>query len=221
MFSRLNVICGHYGSGKTNLALNMALKLAESGKAVTIVDMDIVNPYFRTTDYVEILKEKGIEVISPSMAGTTLDTPALAPRIMSAFADKSRTVIFDVGGDDVGATALGRFSRNFAEEEYQMFFVINKFRKQISDIDGCKEILSEIEYASKLKITAIANNSHYGEFTTAEDIIESNEYGLKVSEALGLPLKLTAVEERLCNELQGKVENIYPIEIIVKLPWAV
>lgn len=221
MFSRLNVICGHYGSGKTNLALNMALKLAQEGKAVTIVDMDIVNPYFRTTDYVEMLKEKGIEVISPSMAGTTLDTPALAPRIMSAFADKSRTVIFDVGGDDVGATALGRFSRNFAEEEYQMFFVINKFRKQIGDIEGCKQILAEIEYTSKLKVTAIANNSHFGEFTTAKDIEESDVYGREVAEALGLPLKLTAVEERLCEELKDKVKNIYPIQIIVKLPWAV
>ncbi len=221
MFSRLNVICGHYGSGKTNLALNMALKLAETGKAVTIVDMDIVNPYFRTTDYVDMLKEKGIEVISPSMAGTTIDTPALAPKIMSAFADKSRTVIFDVGGDDVGATALGRFSKNFAEEEYQMFFVINKFRKQIADIEGCKEILSEIEYTSKLKVTAIANNSHFGEFTTPEDILDSYNYALNVSEALNLPLKLTAVDKKLCEELTDKVKNIYPIEIIVKLPWAV
>ena len=155
------------------------------------------------------------------MAGPTLDTPAPAPRIMSAFADKSRTVIFDVGGDDVGATALGRFSRYFAEEEYQMFFVINKFRKQIGDIEGCKQILAEIEYTSKLKVTAVANNSHFGEFTTAKDIEDGYTYGKKVAEALGLPLKLTAVEEKLCDGLGDKIESIYPIEIIVKLPWAV
>ena len=221
MFSRLNIICGHYGSGKTNLALNMALKLSAKGKAVTIVDMDIVNPYFRTSDYIDFLKKKGIDVISPTMAGTTQDTPALSPRIMSAFADKSRTVIFDVGGDDVGATALGRFSKYFADEEYQMFFVINKFRKQIGDVEGCKQILAEIEYTSRLKVTAIANNSHFGEFTTASDILESYDYALDVSRALDLPLRLNAVEEKLCKELDGKIENIYPVEIIVKLPWAV
>ncbi len=199
----------------------MALNLKKSGKAVTVVDMDIVNPYFRSSDYTDFLKVNDIEIIAPVMAGTTLDTPSLAPQIMSVFEDKTKTVIFDVGGDDAGATALGRFSRYFNEEAYEMFFVINQFRKQIATPEACKEILTEIEFASHLKATAVINNSHFGEMTTADDIINSYGYAQRVADSLNLPLKLTTCENKLYEEIKGKIDNLYPLSIIVKLPWAV
>lgn len=199
----------------------MALDLKNREKDVTVVDMDIVNPYFRSSDYTDFLKKNNIEIIAPVMAGTTLDTPSLTPKIMSVFENKDKTVIFDVGGDDAGATALGRFSRYFNEEDYKMFFVINQFRKQIATPEACKEILMEIEYASHLKATAVANNSHFGEMTTADDIINSYRYAKDVADSLDLPLKLTTCESELYEEVKDKIENPYPVKIIVKLPWAV
>lgn len=219
-FKRYTVVCGHYGSGKTNLSLNLALKLHNLNHRVTIVDMDVVNPYFRTSEYKALLETKGINVITPTMAGTTLDVPAISPAVSSVFQKSDGYVIFDAGGDDAGASALGRFSGSFKDLDYDMLYVVNKFRRLISDPLDALEILREIEKACRLKATGIVNNSHLSRKTTAEDILSSLPYAEKVSELSGLPLCFTAVRQDLYEPLAGKIEKLMPVKQIVSPPWA-
>ena len=221
MGKSINIICGHYGSGKTNFSLNLALRKKREGKTVDIVDLDIVNPYFRTADYKDFLVDNGIRVISPASAGTTLDAPALTSEIYSVFDDVDGYTVIDVGGDDVGASALGRFSKliKALPEPYEMIFVINKFRSMISEPEDAIEIMREIEAASRLNVTGIVNNSHLATITTAEDILGSLDYAKATAELAGLPLLATTAPANLAPELEGRVENLLPVEVIVKLPW--
>lgn len=221
LLKRINIICGHYGSGKTNFSLNLASKLKKSGERVTIVDMDVVNPYFRTSDYRQELESLGIRVISPLAAGTTLDTPSISSEVCSALEQQDGYVIIDVGGDDVGATALGRFEKNIkSTDNFQCFYVINKYRKFISTPGEAVELMREIEVASKLEMGAIINNSHLANLTSTEDILSSIDYANEVCSLSKLPLFATTVPQNLSDKLEGKVPKIYPVEIIVKLPWA-
>ncbi len=216
---RITLICGHYGSGKTNFALNMAVNAARSGEKITLVDLDIVNPYFRTADYRDELERAGVSVIAQNLEGTTLDAPALTARMFSIFEESMGRVIVDVGGDDAGATALGRFSRQLNESGCDMLYVINRFRKFISEPEEAAVLLGEIESACRLKATAIVNNSHLGAQTAADDIITSVPYAEKTAELTRLPLMYTTAPRRIADELEGRVENLYPVDILVKLPW--
>jgi len=220
MLKRINIICGHYGSGKTNLALNLAMDLKRGGAGVVLVDLDIVNPYFRSADYAGLMEKNGIKVISPSTAGTTVDAPALTGEILSVFDKTGDSIIIDVGGDDAGAYALGRFSKRIAAQGgYEMLYVINKYRKLISTPQEAVELLREVESAGSLRATGIVNNSHLCDLTSAQDIISSVPYAEQTAELAGLPLIMTAVPKKLERELTGKIENLYPVDIIVKLPW--
>ena len=220
MFKHINIICGHYGSGKTNLALNLAIDAKNRGERVTVVDLDIVNPYFRSSDYAKFLENNGIKIICPVQAGTTLDTPALSAEIMSVFDSNEECVIFDVGGDDAGAMALGRYSKKIISlSEYQMFYVVNRFRKLISNPQDSVELLHEVETASGLKATGIVNNSHLCSLTSADDIVSSIPYAQKTAQIAGIPLQFTTAPRYLEYELTGKVKDLYPLNIIVKLPW--
>ena len=220
MQNGIHIICGHYGSGKTNFALNLAFNARKNGNNVTIVDLDIVNPYFRTADYSKLLKDEGIRVISPASAGTTVDAPALTAEMYSIFDKVDEYIIIDVGGDDVGATALGRFSKQIINSgKYEMLFVINKFRKLISTPEEAAELLREIESAGRVRATGIVNNSHLSDLTTADDILSSMEYAEKTAELTSLPLAATTAPIKLEGELRGRVPNLYPVNIIVRLPW--
>ena len=175
-FSHIIVVAGHYGCGKTNLSINLAHHLAQQGEAVTLVDLDLVNPYFRSSDYQEEMEERGIHVISPLYASTNLDIPALSPEINSVFVKPEGHVIFDVGGDDAGAAALGRFAAKIRESgPYEMLYVINRYRVLTSSAAEAAAILPEIEASSRLKATGIVNNSHLlqdtGQFTFFSQIL--------------------------------------------------
>lgn len=219
MFKKVNIICGHYGCGKTNLSVNLAKKLRETGKPVTIVDMDVVNPYFRTSDYKKLLEDDGIKVICPVAAGSTLDSPFLSSQIYAGISQTDGYVVIDVGGDDVGATALGIFEKNIKETDYKCFYVINKYRNLASEPEQAIEIMKEIEFACKLKMDAIINNSNLSYLTKPDDIMKTLEYANKVCDISQLPLAATVVPQKLTKELENKVPNILPVDIIVKLPW--
>lgn len=217
-FKHLNIILGHYGCGKTNLSLNIALDLASRGESVTIADMDIVNPYFRTGDYKELLQSRGIKVIAPVFVSTNLDNPSLPAAMNTIFEPGEGYVVCDVGGDDAGAFALGRYSAKInAIEDKEICYVVNKFRSLTSTPEDCAQILREIEVASRIKATAVVNNSHLQSLTTAEDIISSVDFAEQTAALLGLPLKYTAVEKKLINELN--LPNLYGVERIVKPPF--
>lgn len=214
---RVTVFAGHYGSGKTNISINYALYLRKSGLTVSIADLDIVNPYFRTKDGERALNGNEVRLISSKYAGSNIDLPSIPAEIYSLIDDKSIHAVMDVGGDDRGALALGRYADNIKEEnDYDMLFVINKFRPLTANIKGVKEIKTEIEKAGKLPFTAIVNNSNIGDETTAVDVISSLKYAKEVAAEVGLPIKMTAVKKDLFEELKGKIDDLFPIQLYVR-----
>ncbi len=217
---RITVFAGHYGSGKTNIAINYAIMLSKNSDKVSIADLDIVNPYFRTKDSAKALEENGVKLISSEYANTNVDTPALPAEIYSVFEDKSRVAVIDVGGDDRGALALGRYVPFMEEEKnYEMLFVINKHRFLTGDAEKTIEIMKEIESAAKFSFTGIVNNSNIGEETTAEIVLNSVSYAKEVSKLSGLPIKMTTVKRSLYDELNGEIENTMPLDLYVRQSW--
>lgn len=199
---RITLFVGHYGSGKTNVAVNFALKLANYKKNVAIADLDIVNPYFRTKDSSDELQEKGIRLICSDYANTNVDIPALPQDMYAITDDKSLNVVIDVGGDDRGALALGRLADAIRQENnYDMFMVVNKFRPLTRDADTTIEVMREIEYASKLCFTGIVNNSNLGEETTIEDIKNSSSYAKEICDKTNLKLAFTSIKEEFIKNL--------------------
>lgn len=185
----LNIICGHYGSGKTNIAVNLALlaKKIFPEKKVHIADIDIVNPYFRTADARDILERSGVEALIPEFANTNVDIPSLPPKLISLFESKDDISIIDVGGDD-GSVALGMYNMYIKRAGYEMYYVINMYRPLIADPADCYMCMKEIEEVSGLKCTRIINNSSLGAETTAKDIAASVEYAKKCAEVCSIPL---------------------------------
>ena len=195
---RLTLFAGHYGSGKTNIAVNYAMLLAEEGKKVCIADLDIVNPYFRTKDSESELREKGIELISSRYANTNVDLPALPAESYRLVQDKSVFGVVDIGGDDRGAYALGRFADAIkAEGNYRMAFVINRYRPLTSTVEDTVEIMKEIEAASGIRFTCIVNNSNIGSETTRDTVLDSVAFAEAVSLATGLPIWLHTGEKNV------------------------
>ena len=218
IYKRITLLCGHYGSGKTNVAVNMAYDQKAKYDRVAIADLDIVNPYFRTKDSAEDFKAQGIELIVSEYAGSNVDIPALPQQIYSICDQKDKQVIIDVGGDDRGAYALGRIAPGILEEnDYEMLFVINCFRPLTSDAESTVEIMREIEAASRMPFTAIVNNSNLGEETSAEDVLSSVEYAEEICRQTGLPLKMTCVHAHLYPELKDKIDNLFPLTLQRKI----
>ena len=215
---RITIFSGHYGSGKTNVALTYALSEREKGKKVAIADIDIVNPYFRTKDSEALLAERGIRLICSEYANTNIDILALPQDIYAIVDDKSLTCILDVGGDERGALALGRIAPAIREEnDYDMIFVANRYRPLTATVEGAMEVLREIEAAAGLRFTAIVNNSNLGEETTAEDVLSSMEYAEEICRQTGLPLKMTCVHAHLYPELKDKIDNLFPLTLQRKI----
>ena len=201
---RLTLFAGHYGSGKTNIAVNYAMLLADKGKDVCIADLDIVNPYFRTKDSEKELSERGIQLISPQYANTNVDLPALPPESYRPVQDRSVYGVLDIGGDDRGAYALGRFADAIkAEDNYRMAFVVNCYRPLTSTVEDAVEILREIEAAAGLRFDCIVNNSNIGGETTAQTVRDSLEFVDRLCEVTGLPLWMHTAEASVALELSG------------------
>ena len=195
-FKRISILAGHYGSGKTNIAVNLALHRKKSEASVTIADLDIVNPYYRTKDSANLLKQNGITLVSSEYANTNVDVPVLGAEIQRVFPLVERnpdaTVIFDLGGDN-GAVALGRFYAEFTRLGYTMLLVENRYRPLTETAEAMLENLREIEYYSRLRCSAIINNSNLGDETTAEDIIAAESTMEEFSRISALPLACTTV----------------------------
>ena len=214
------IICGHYGCGKTNLALNLAVEAAQNGQQVTVIDLDVVNPYFRSSEYGDLLSAHHVRLIAPVYANSTLDIPSLSPAVHSALNDDSDgLVIIDAGGDDVGATALGQFAREISSRPYEMYYVVNHYRPLSAEAEDTVGLLHEIETASRLKATGVINNSHLKQETRVESILEAVSYGKEAARKVGLPLCFTTAPDFLAQELAGKVENLHPVKVYVRSPW--
>lgn len=210
---RLTLFAGHYGSGKTNIAVNYAMKLAGDGKKVIIADLDIVNPYFRTKDSEAELSEAGIELISPRYANTNVDLPALPPESYKLVRDKTAYGIMDIGGDDRGAYALGRFVPAILEENnFRMAFVVNCYRPLTGTVSDTLEIMREIEAAAGLKFTCIVNNSNIGSESCEKTLTDSFGFIDRLCAESGLPLWMHTAEESIAKKLTADVP-VMPLKL--------
>lgn len=218
------VVTGHYGCGKTNFSMNLALDLASRHGEAVLVDLDVVNPYFRSSDYATMLANRGVRVISPTFAGTTLDAPSLPAEVYSAFSCDG-AVVFDVGGDDAGATALGRYASEVRAIDHDMLYVVNRYRNLTTTPAEAVALLAEIEAASHLKATGVVNNSHLRDETTTEVVLDSLGYARETAAQLSLPLVCTTVPVSIAGEFSAEsgaatyVQNAYPVEVYVRTPW--
>lgn len=211
---RLTLFAGHYGSGKTNIAVNYALMLAKEGKKVCIGDLDIVNPYFRTKDSAARLEAAGVELISPQYANTNVDLPALPAEAYRLVQDKQCYAVADIGGDDRGAYALGRYVPAIRQEQdYRMIFVANFCRPLTRTAEEALEVMREIETACGLAFTHIVNNTNLGRETTAETVLSSRDRVNQLSAFSGLPILFHSAETQVAQELGGKLETVFPLQL--------
>lgn len=215
---RVTVITGHFGSGKTEFAINYAVKLKNMGKKVTIVDFDIVNPYFRTKDAEDTLNSLGIDVISPAFANLNIENPMLPPDINRVFDDKESYVVFDVGGDDDGAVPLGTYYRFFKDEDYDMFFIINERRLLTQNVKDVFGVMESIEQVSRLKVTALVNNTHLKELTTPEIVCKGQTLVEKYSQKTGLEQRYISGKEEILDKLPDKYKKyLYQMKLYINL----
>ena len=227
------VVTGHYGVGKTNLSLNLALDAAARGLEVTVVDLDVVNPFFRSSDYRGLLDEAGARVIAPVFAGTNLDGPSLSgtilPAVEQARAGEGRLLIVDAGGDDVGATALGRFAKTVAAGPYEMLYVVNRSRNLTQEPAEAVEVLREIEAKSHLRATCVVNNTHLQRDTDAQVVEQGLPFAQAVAQAAGLPLACTTVPAAAARQVADREtthrapnedrQTYYTVQVYVRTPW--
>ena len=211
---RVTLFAGHYGSGKTNIAVNFALRLAGEGKAVALADMDIVNPYYRSKDSAQEPEAAGVKVIASAYANTNVDVPALPQEMYSVTEDTSRYAVLDVGGDDRGALALGRYAPAILQEnDYHMIYVFNASRPLSRTAEMALEIMGEIEVAGGIPFTAIVNNTNLGRDTDWETVAASRKEAEKLSQISGLPLLFTAVEESVLPINERENDQYFPLKL--------
>ena len=211
---RLTLFAGHYGSGKTNIAVNYALHLAKEGKQVVIADLDIVNPYFRTKDSAAVLENAGVTLISPQFANSNVDLPALPAESYRLVQDKSVYGIMDIGGDDRGAYALGRYVPALLEENnYRMVFVANCNRPLTRTPEEALEVMGEIEAACGLRFTDIVNNANLGTETTPETVLDAVPYMEELSRLSGLPIFAHTAQTNVAKALDGKLSPVLSLQL--------
>ena len=218
---RIQIITGHYGSGKTEYAVNLALSLVREKDNVVLADLDIVNPYFRSYEQTKTLEDAGVKVIVTSCGGVA-DIPALNPEVMSVFQQEKWNGVLDIGGDPIGARVLARFAHQIREDSYDLLFVLNANRPETKDVESALQYMRGIEKECLLKVTGIVNNTHLCGETTAEEIIKGAKLAHALSEATGLPVVHHAVQEKFVEAVKPSLtEPILPMKIYMKKPWEI
>ncbi|MGQ5711098.1 hypothetical protein [Desulforudis sp. DRI-14] len=219
---RINVFVGNLGSGKTELAINTAMELSGVGK-VALVDLDIVNPYYRTRHAKERLERPGLEVVCPSRELIQADIPALPPAILGVLTREDRFGVFDVGGDDIGATVLGRFKPNLPAGRYAVFFVVNACRPRTRTFSQIVEMLDAVQRASRTRVHYLVNNTNLGADTDLEVIVEGQRVIDEVSGELGIPVAFVSVRRDLADRARGLGLSVpvVGIDLYMRPPWEI
>ncbi len=207
---RITIITGHYGTGKTNISVNLAMELAKKQQRVTVVDLDIVNPYFRTADFDKLFSENGVNLIKPMYANSNLDIPAISFDL-EELASQEGYLIIDVGGDDAGAIALGRYCEALMQyaDDLDMLYVVNCYRFLTREPEEALELMYEIEAASRMKHTGIINNSNLGLETSLENVQASVKFADVIAQKTGLPIVFTTCTSRVPDTADFKKVDIY------------
>ena len=218
---RMQIITGHYGSGKTEYAVNLAMDMVGRMENVVLADLDIVNPYFRSYEQTKMLEDAGVKVIVTSCGGVA-DIPALNPAVMSVFQDQKWNGVLDIGGDPIGARVLARFAHQIHEDEYDLLFVLNANRPETKDVECALQYMRGIEAECRLKVTGIVNNTHLCAETTAEEIIKGAKLAHALSEKTGLPVVHHAVQKKFVEAVQDQLtESVLPMNIYMRKPWEI
>lgn len=223
---RITVITGPYGSGKTEISINFIMKQSKlndssSYSDFNLVDLDFVNPYFRSREAKELLNSKGVRVVSSAEDYFNADVPALSPQISGVLRNPSSKVIVDLGGDETGARAIGRFKSCISEDQYEMHFVLNPYRPFSSTFNEIRDLIILIENASRLKVSSIISNPNLAKGTTVQHIVSGHERVKQIAEALNIPVSLLTVEDSFLqySEISKLSEKVISIKRIMKVPW--
>lgn len=216
---RISIVTGHYGTGKTEFSVNLALALSREREQVMLADLDIVNPYFRSRERRPELECSGVRVISSSQACADADVPSLPSELLTILEDHRITGVLDIGGDPVGARVLARFRPQIQREDYQLLYVINANRPEVRTAETAVEYLRSIEAVTGLSCTGLVNNTHLCGETTAEEILKGAALASDVSRITGIPVLCHTAEQRLAEELAALTEPVFPISIHMKKPW--
>ena len=218
---RIQIVTGHYGSGKTEYAVNLALHLAQQQEHVALADMDIVNPYFRSYEQAKRLEDAGIRVIVTSCGGIA-DIPAINPEVMSIVQQEKWTGVLDIGGDPIGARVLARFAHQLNPSDFDLLFVLNANRPETKDVESALQYMQGIEAECRQKVTGIVNNTHLCGETTAEDILKGARLAHALSERTSLPVIHHAVQRKFVEQVQDQLsEPVLPMNIYMKKPWEI
>lgn len=219
MFShRVSILTGHYGTGKTEVSVNLALALAAEGEQVMLADLDIVNPYFRSRERRPLLEKAGVRVIS-SQACSDADVPALPAELLAILENREIRGILDIGGDPVGARVLARFQPKIVQEDYQLIFVLNANRPEVREAESAVAYLRSIEAVTGLICSGLVNNTHLCGETTPAEIRKGAALAEKVSRQTGIPVLCHTAEQRFLESLSDLREPVFPIAINMKKPW--
>ncbi len=217
---RITIFTGHFGSGKTEVSVNYAFAMARSGKKTAIVDLDIVNPFFRTADAKNMLEEKGIKVITPVYANTNVDVPSLPAEISAVFEDKSYHVVLDVGGDDLGARVVSRYHEDIVKEDYIHYFVVNTRRPMTRNPEEIAGMIAEIQASAQLKVDRLVNNANLLGASSPDVLEEASSIIGAVSERLSIPVGLVCGMKDVLQGYEGDpgIERLY-LNKYISLPW--
>lgn len=216
---RLSIVTGHYGTGKTEFAVNLALSLAAGGERVMLADLDIVNPYFRSRERRQLLEEAGIRLVATSQACTDADVPAIPAELLTILEDRTVRGVLDIGGDPVGARVLARFQPKIIGEDYQLICVLNANRPEVRTPETAVHYLRAIEETTGLACSALVNNTHLCGETTPEEIRRGAVLAEAVSRETGIPVLCHTAETRFISALAGLSAPVFPISIHMKKPW--
>ena len=218
---RLVIIIGHYGSGKSEFSVNYAVKMKEKFENVSIADLDIVNPYFRSREKRDFFEKIGVKVFDSSIRNIAIDLPALPAQLMGVILNPNEKSVLDVGGDPVGARVLARYAEQIKNVEYDMFFVINGNRPETNTVEGALKYLKMIEETSRLKITGLINNTHMLKDTTVEDVEFGHELTKKVSWETDIPIRYEAVIKETAKNIKNPeiLEKLFPINLYMREEW--
>ena len=216
---RISIVTGHYGTGKTEFAVNLALAMAAEGQRVMVADLDIVNPYFRSRERRAVLEQAGVQLISSSQSCADADVPALPAELLTILENRLLRGILDIGGDPVGARVLARFRPKITAEDYQLIYVLNANRPEVRAPENAIAYLRAIEATTGLACTGLVNNTHLCGETTPEQIRKGAALAEEVSRRTGIPVLCHVAEERFVPELSDLREPVFPITIKMKKPW--
>jgi hypothetical protein len=219
---RIRIVTGHYGSGKTEFSVNYAVELAKIKRKVALVDLDVINLYFRSREKSSLLENMGIKVISSSINAPAVDVPAISGEVYAPLEDESYDVVLDLGGDPAGARVLGRYEEFFVNGKYDMFYILNANRQETSTADKAIEYLKRIENMARIKVTALVNNTHMLKSTTVDDLLRGQKVALEVSEKLDIPIKYISVIKNVAALLPKDMKGeIFPMDLYMREEWMV